>query len=322
MVADQDIIQVWLNSMRRASVEELLPEEWNACDLWCDVDGLRARIIHSSNFCQGPSDLYLESIAPPHGLEVVIVTYQSEDCLPAAIQSARAAGADLVTVVDNASRDATPEIARRLDARVVELETNLGFGTAANIGLLQAIYRDVIIMNPDVTIDRCVTTALQASLDANPGALAAPRQKTSERGILGFQSPMTRVHLLYAVLENSGRAWKAAMILLHALDQFLRDPGGEWLLGSCLAARRQDWYALHGFSTEYFLYMEDVDLCDRWVSSGRGLILVDEVITHDMGTGSRIDVGERVRALNEARIQYARNNFGGTASRILSWLAR
>lgn len=322
MVADQDIIQVWLNSIRRATVFELLPEEWNASDLWCDIDEQRARVIHNSNFCQGPSDEHMKAIAPLDGIEIVIVTHQSEECLSEAIKSAQDAKADLVTVVDNASLDGSAEVARRNGARVIELEKNAGFATAANIGLLHAVYSDVIVMNPDVTINDEVVIALRESLATTPGVLTAPLQQTWNRGVLGWQSPMTRLHLIYAVLENSGRASSTTMAILAWLDRIPRPKRSQWLLGSCLAASRADWDVLHGFNTDYFLYMEDVDLSERWVSSGRELALVGAGITHAMGTGSKIGTEERIQALNKARIHYAKSRYGKNTSGLLNWIAR
>jgi len=322
MVADQDIIQVWLNSTDEARVAVLDVEVWNASDLWCDVDNDQAKVIHHSNFCQGPTDELISASLPLDGVEFVIVTHESEQVVSTAIESAWQSGADRVVVVDNASTDGTRDLVRRSGAHLVSLDVNVGFATGANLGLLHCIYSDVILMNPDVIIDAETVGALRATIQADPDALVAPHQMTETYGRLGIQSPMTRLHLLRSVLENSGRVSSRTLSLLASLDHFFAGSRLNWLLGSCLASTQDSWMALQGFNTDFFLYMEDVELCERWSASGRPIILIDASVQHAMGTGSNIAVEQRIRSLNEARIRYANDRYGRGFARLLEMATR
>jgi hypothetical protein len=59
MIADQDYLQIWTNSLRPGSCAAL-SWEWNHCEHW-DAGFPRrgARIVHASNFCRGPTHLGL-----------------------------------------------------------------------------------------------------------------------------------------------------------------------------------------------------------------------------------------------------------------------
>ena len=54
MIADQDYLQLWTNTLHPGCCTTL-PWEWNHCEHWDDgFPRRRARIVHSSNFCRGP----------------------------------------------------------------------------------------------------------------------------------------------------------------------------------------------------------------------------------------------------------------------------
>jgi len=56
MIADQDYLQVWANTIAPGSCASL-PGEWNHCEHWhADYPAPNARIVHFSNFCRGPGE--------------------------------------------------------------------------------------------------------------------------------------------------------------------------------------------------------------------------------------------------------------------------
>ena len=71
-------------------------------------------------------------------VSVIIPTHSRPSLLPRAVESAKAAGADVeVVVVDDASADETGEVCRRLSGiRYVRVERNQGTAGARNIGVL------------------------------------------------------------------------------------------------------------------------------------------------------------------------------------------
>src|SRR4051812_28630988 len=95
--------------------------------------------------------------------DVIVVTWRSGervlDCL-ARLRSQEAA--HTVWVVDNASGDATVAAIRRdhPEARVLELERNIGFGAAVNRGAAQGEGEAIVLVNDDVELEDGALAAL------------------------------------------------------------------------------------------------------------------------------------------------------------------
>ena len=101
-------------------------------------------------------------------VSVIIPTHSRPRLLPRAVESARAAGTDVeVVVVDDASRDETAEVCRKLaGVRVVRLERNQGVAGARNVGLLASSADYVAFLDDD-------DLRLPGSLDLQREELAA-----------------------------------------------------------------------------------------------------------------------------------------------------
>ncbi|MBX3573739.1 MAG: glycosyltransferase [Mesorhizobium sp.] len=91
---------------------------------------------------------------------VVLVAYNSADVIRDAIESVPAPHE--VIVVDNASTDASREIAAAAGARVLALAENLGFGTACNRGAALARNDTLLFLNPDARLMPGALDALAA----------------------------------------------------------------------------------------------------------------------------------------------------------------
>jgi glycosyltransferase involved in cell wall biosynthesis len=93
-------------------------------------------------------------------VSVIITTHNRPRLLPRAVESARAAAADVeIIVVDDASTDETAEVCRRLDGtRYLRVDRNQGVAGARNLGLLASTGEYVSFLDDD-------DVRLQGSLD-------------------------------------------------------------------------------------------------------------------------------------------------------------
>src|SRR4051812_685881 len=84
---------------------------------------------------------------------VVVVTHNSASELEALLDSLERHLDEppQTVVVDAASRDGTPEVARGR-AELIELGDNPGFGAASNAGIARAAASVTVLLNPDVTL--------------------------------------------------------------------------------------------------------------------------------------------------------------------------
>ena len=105
-------------------------------------------------------------------ISVIIPTHDRPHLLPAAVESARAAGSNLeIIVVDDASRDGTAEVCKNLEGiKYVRLERNQGVAGARNVGLMHADGEYISFLDDD-DLRLPGSLDLQARvLDAHPDA--------------------------------------------------------------------------------------------------------------------------------------------------------
>lgn len=205
---------------------------------------------------------------------VVLVTYQSARDLVMCLGSLeRAAGPHPleVVVVDNASTDASVEIARGYGAKVVENHTNLGLSRAINIGVAATGAPWLLIANPDTwlspkSLARLLATA---SSDRRIGCvgphLVNPDGSDYPTG-RRFPSPlMGAVHAALAPLWPENPATRRYHMAGANRSQPLEV---DWVSGACMLIRRQAFEEVSGFDPGYFMYFEEMDFCLRLQRTG------------------------------------------------------
>jgi N-acetylglucosaminyl-diphospho-decaprenol L-rhamnosyltransferase len=201
-------------------------------------------------------------------LSVVVVTFNSRDAVAASLPAVRdvLGDGDELVVVDNASSDDTVAhvLALAPGATLVRNERNEGFAAAANAGARAARGELLVFLNPD---------AVPAPGFAE--AIRAPRGDwTAWMGLVTAEGGSV-VNTSGGVVHFTGIAW--------AGQGAARGPAEvSFLSGACLAVPRAVWERAGGFSGEYFMYHEDVDLSLRLrLAGGRLGIEPAAVVDHD-----------------------------------------
>lgn len=213
----------------------------------------------------------------PAPLAVVIVTHDSardiEGGLPAVVEQLR--DGDELVIVDSASTDGTPAIAKRLapDAQVIEPGSNVGFAAGANIGATATQARLLLLLNPDAR-------PLAGCLDR----LREPARDLPRWG--AWQALVTlpggdRVNTSGGVTHFLGFGWAGQQgePIATAPD---RPVEVSFASGAALAVRRELWDELGGFEEGYFMYGEDLDLSLRVWLAGHDVGVVPAArVEHD-----------------------------------------
>ncbi|MBV9140878.1 MAG: glycosyltransferase family 2 protein [Pseudonocardiales bacterium] len=208
-------------------------------------------------------------------MAIVTVTYSPGDTLETFLDSVLKATSQplRVLLVDNGSTDGAPERATRRDGvQLLRLGENVGYGSAANRGVVEwgPEVGWVVVANPDI--------------EWHPGSLdelLAAGQRWPRAGALG---PLIRqvdgtvypsARLLPALGRGIGHAvlgpiwpgnpWSAAY---RQSDTAVGERSAQWLSGSCLLLRRAAFESIGGFDSRYFMYFEDVDLGERLGRAG------------------------------------------------------
>lgn len=193
----------------------------------------------------------------------------------------------LVVLVDNFSTEQSREAARALcRARGWEFvpSENLGFGAGVNRGVVaaRALGHEVLItLNPDATASAEVLRSLARHLQDHPSSLVSPAMDSGD-GRPHFRG--AQVHRRTGQMRSS---WSPC-------DD---DPEwANWLSGACLGFSAAAFDVLGGFSEEYFLYWEDVDISRRAVEHGLRLDLREDLrVVHDEG-GTQKSADDRAKS--------------------------
>ncbi len=268
-------------------------------------------------------------------LPVVTVTYSPGRHLERFMSSLTVATDRPVTVViaDNGSTDGSPEAAaeRYTNSRLLHTGANLGYGGAVNRAVAEvdraggSSSEFLVIANPDVvwapgSIDALIEVAGRWPRAAAVGPLI--------RDPDGSIYPSAR-HLpsiirggMHAVV---GPFWKNNP-WTRAYRQERQPPDERvvgWLSGSCLLVRRKAFDAVGGFDERYFMYMEDVDLGDRFAKAGWVNVYAPSAeILHDKGHATGRDPARNLAAHHDSTWTYLSDRYTGWYRAPLRWAVR
>ncbi|MEI2732896.1 MAG: glycosyltransferase family 2 protein [Dermatophilaceae bacterium] len=250
-------------------------------------------------------------------VHAVTVTYDSGGHLPAFLDSVPAASVEpiAVTVVDNGSHDGAPQrAAERAGVSLTVNEANLGYGAAANVGARGGDEPWILVANPDIVLTPGSVDALLQTADRWPRAGALGPVIHTPDGMLypsSRQIPSIGRGIGHAVFGWIWPAnpWTAAY--RRERGDPVEGPTG-WVSGSCLLVRREAFERVGGFDEGYFMYFEDLDLCERIAKAGWQVVYAPAaVVVHEGGhsTTSRRDA--MARAHHRSAYRYLATRYPG-----------
>jgi GT2 family glycosyltransferase len=227
-------------------------------------------------------------------LSIVIINWNSAGFVRKCLQSVYAGTTGCtfeVIVVDNASFDECGEIVRSEfpEAKFIESTVNLGFAKANNIGAHEATGRNLLFLNPDTEVMGDALVRMSSFLD-----------KTPEAGVVGCRLLNTDLSLQTSCIQAFPSILNQALDTEYLRRAFpkLRIWGTRALLtddkpaevevvsGACLMIKSVVFEAIAQFSSNYFMYAEDVDLCFKTRQAGwNNFYLGDAAVVHH-GQGS------------------------------------
>ena len=230
-------------------------------------------------------------------LSIIIVNWKSKDYLRKCVASvfAQTSGIDFETVViDSASFDGAGEMLAKEfpKVRFIQSEDNLGFSKANNRAFEDSTGDVVLFLNPDTEL---VCNAINTLLDAmktllDAGAVGCKLLNTD--GSIQTSCVQAYPTILNQVLSadafrrmtpNSSLWGMRAILEASPKPQIV-----EMISGACLMMRRDVFKKIGQFSTEYFMYAEDVDLCFKAQQAGyRNYYCSEAVVIHHGGGSSQ-----------------------------------
>lgn len=254
-------------------------------------------------------------------VSVVVVTYEAPRWVERCLDSLRSAvdQSPLVietVVVDNASGPETRALLSGAAVRLVQQETNTGFGRACNVGVSRSKGRLVVMVNPDTLVPVGAIEALAAFYDERPsrglvgGRTVSPDGATDPRSCWGA---MTLWSLFCSAVGLTSVFRGSRLFDPESMGGWDRDSVREVdvVTGCLLLTSRILWDELGGFDEDFFMYGEDADLSWRaWQSGLRPAITPAAEIVHAVGASSSSSLNKQ-RLLLRGRAHLARKRWHG-----------
>lgn len=250
-------------------------------------------------------------------IQVSIVTYNSEDCICDCLNSLEPGLQGLeyeVKVVDNNSSDNTVGVINKHfpDVEVISSGENLGFGGGHNLILKHTECPYSLVLNPDaILMERTVSRLLLGLKSDSRMALVGPRVEYEEGwpqisfGLFpGIVSDIRQGRLISSVQQKSPAS-------LRKLENLLEhDVTPAWVSGSCFLAKNEILKEVGYFDDNFFLYLEDVDLCFRLRKLGYQVKVVSNALCRH-AEGKSHESSERMKACYRDSRLIFENKHGG-----------
>jgi GT2 family glycosyltransferase/glycosyltransferase involved in cell wall biosynthesis len=256
---------------------------------------------------------------------LVVVTYHSAHLLTNLFASLPAAMAGVpdyhVVIVDNASRDDTLAVARRVapEATVLALETNRGYAAGVNAGVRAVGARDAtFILNPDIRLAPGCGVALLQALQRTGVGIAVPRI-LGEDGALQHslrRSPSVLRAWGQALLGGT-LAQRIPLLCETVADaaSYSRPVRTDWASGAAMAVSAACSRAVGDWNEAFFLYSEETDFCLR--ASDAGFTTMLEPGAEVVHVGGEMESSPRLWAMeawNRVRLYGSRHGTLATAA--------
>ena len=206
-------------------------------------------------------------------VSAVLVSYNVRDLLLRCIESLKADGVTDIVVIDNNSKDDSADaVAEHVpDAHLVRLTTNIGFGPGVNRAVARTDTKYVLVTTPDVYVTPGSTQVLVDAIESSADiGLVAPAVETPD----GKLYPSVR--RFPSFVDATGHAflhflWPSnPFSRRYKMDDWDHEVAADvdWIAGTHFLVRREAWDAIGGFDEQFFMFVEDVDLCWRLHQAG------------------------------------------------------
>ena len=222
-------------------------------------------------------------------LSVIVLSYNTKDltkrCLSSIIDNHKEdidKGKIELILADNGSSDGTVEEIRRSEflekAKIVENGKNYGFGKGNNLASKKAEGKYALFLNSDTeALDQGFLKMVEF-LENNPkiGILGGQLENRDGSKQLSAGKFYTPLNLFFSLLGFES-------FVRSTPDKISRV---DWVSGACMMIRRDLFEKLRGFDENYFMYMEDMDLCFRAKEEGFLTYFYEDVKVIHMQLGS------------------------------------
>jgi GT2 family glycosyltransferase len=230
-------------------------------------------------------------------LSIIIVNWKSAHYVRKCLESIYRQTKDIdfeVIVVDNASYDGCDQIlgSEFPNTKFVQSKENLGFAGANNLGFNHSQGSNLLFVNPDTEIIGLAINIMFSSLQSihDAGAVGGRLLNTDLSVQTSCIQPFPTV--LNQILDIEFLKSKLPKVKLFGIKPLFFSNGKpeevEVICGACIMIKRKVFEGIGMFSTDYFMYTEDIDLCYKIKNAGYNVYYINgATIVHHGGGSSK-----------------------------------
>jgi GT2 family glycosyltransferase len=238
-----------------------------------------------------------------YGAAVILINYNSNDytrkCIESIIEKTSSALDYQIVVVDNCSASEDYALLKTFmkqiaapNIQLVRSNINTGFGAGNMLGVNNSNADFLTFVNNDSLFTNDCLSIITTAMDKNPelgicGPLCYKEDGSLLPTIDHFASPAKEI-LGRKVLEKINPKLYPNRHKLYDGPQ-----KAQFVSGSFMVVRSEDFYAVGGFDTNIFLYYEETDLCKRLQKINKFAYLVPDahfIHYHGISTPRSIDI--------------------------------
>jgi GT2 family glycosyltransferase len=223
------------------------------------------------------------------------VSFETRDLLRACLGSLVASHRplDAITVVDNASSDGSASMVRDEfpGVELIESSENLGFAKANNLAFARSDADAVLLLNSDAEAGPETLGTLERRLSSDPRVAAVGPILLSPDGSVQYEGARRDPTILgeFSNISHLNDVYPDGALGRYMMNDWDHRSSREVevLSGACMLIRSG---ALHGrlFRDDFFMYGEDVELCQRLRADGWMLFYDEDArVLHQGGAASR-----------------------------------
>jgi GT2 family glycosyltransferase len=232
--------------------------------------------------CSSERELSGANTAATPAVSVVVVNWNGAAVLPRCLDALAAqTRRDFeLLVVDNASSDGSADglEARYPEARVIRLESNVGFAAANNLAARAACGKWLALVNNDAFLDANWLKAMVAAAEARPAFTCFASRMLQADDASRLDGAGDAYHFSGLVWRR-GHGQPADQVALEEAEVFSPCGAAAFYL-------RQAFLDTGGFDEDFFAYAEDVDLGFRLRLLGHRCLYVPAAVAHHVGSAS------------------------------------
>ncbi len=231
-------------------------------------------------------------------ISIIVVSYNQphlvERCLASILHNGHLISQtrEVILVNNGTERARLPDNHEQF-IKVINNETNVGFGRAVNQAADIATGDYLFLLNSDAALNETTLTSNNTFIpNKQTAGGVVTRQETTRGELVASFGNYPNAWRELAALTGVSRILPVGRLINPTLalrEHYARTEQHEWVSGGAVLIKRSYFERVGGFDPMYFLYVDDIDLCRRISGiGGQVWYCSTAVVTHDYGSsGSR-----------------------------------